>query len=230
MTDLNCFSLKGKVALVTGASYGIGFAIASAYANAGATRGMTQIQREMAWAMLAGRAKMVPLFFNRPTDRSFGDNPMNPQGEAYNTMGQRGSSDFASQNVVAVNLFHNAMASEGEKISSINNDKVFKIERGSKGVVLTNVGGSTSISTSTSLPNGTYKNQAASGGTFTVSNGTLTGNMEGSSIAVLYVGADETGGGSTGGSTGGGTVVSGAASAYFVKPSGWGTPNAYVYA
>ena len=30
MTDLNCFSLKGKVALVTGASYGIGFAIASA--------------------------------------------------------------------------------------------------------------------------------------------------------------------------------------------------------
>lgn len=61
------------------------------YANAGATRGMTQIQREMAWAMLAGRAKIVPLFFNRPTDRSFGDNPMNPQGEAYNTMGQRGS-------------------------------------------------------------------------------------------------------------------------------------------
>ena len=27
------FSLKGKIALVTGASYGIGFAIASAYAQ-----------------------------------------------------------------------------------------------------------------------------------------------------------------------------------------------------
>ena len=35
--NLNQFSLTGKVALVTGASYGIGFAIASAYANAGAT-------------------------------------------------------------------------------------------------------------------------------------------------------------------------------------------------
>jgi gluconate 5-dehydrogenase len=35
-SDLKCFSLEGKVALVTGAAYGIGFAIASAYASAGA--------------------------------------------------------------------------------------------------------------------------------------------------------------------------------------------------
>lgn len=33
----NMFSLKGKIALVTGASYGIGFAIAKAFHNAGAT-------------------------------------------------------------------------------------------------------------------------------------------------------------------------------------------------
>ncbi len=35
--DMNAFRLDGKVALVTGASYGIGFAIASAMAAAGAT-------------------------------------------------------------------------------------------------------------------------------------------------------------------------------------------------
>ena len=37
MSVLDQFSLKGKVALVTGATYGIGFAIAKAYAQAGAT-------------------------------------------------------------------------------------------------------------------------------------------------------------------------------------------------
>ena len=36
MSEFTNFSLEGKVALVTGASYGIGFAIASAYAECGA--------------------------------------------------------------------------------------------------------------------------------------------------------------------------------------------------
>lgn len=34
--DMKAFSLEGKVALITGAAYGIGFAIAEAYAAAGA--------------------------------------------------------------------------------------------------------------------------------------------------------------------------------------------------
>lgn len=41
------FSLKGKVALVTGASYGIGFAIASAYAQAGAVIVFNDINQEL---------------------------------------------------------------------------------------------------------------------------------------------------------------------------------------
>ena len=48
--DMNAFSLKGKIAWITGASYGIGFAIAEAYAAAGATivfndRGQEQLER-----------------------------------------------------------------------------------------------------------------------------------------------------------------------------------------
>ncbi|MBQ7915273.1 MAG: gluconate 5-dehydrogenase, partial [Firmicutes bacterium] len=41
------FSLKGKIALVTGASYGIGYAIASAYAKAGATIVFNDIKQEL---------------------------------------------------------------------------------------------------------------------------------------------------------------------------------------
>ena len=41
------FSLKGKVALVTGASYGIGFAIASALSEVGATIAFNDINREL---------------------------------------------------------------------------------------------------------------------------------------------------------------------------------------
>ena len=41
------FSLEGKVALVTGASYGIGFAIASAYAKMGATIVFNDIKQEL---------------------------------------------------------------------------------------------------------------------------------------------------------------------------------------
>lgn len=41
------FSLEGKVALVTGASYGIGFAIATAYAEAGATIVFNDIKQEL---------------------------------------------------------------------------------------------------------------------------------------------------------------------------------------
>lgn len=44
---MNCFSLEGKIALVTGASYGIGFAIASAYAVAGATICFNDINQEL---------------------------------------------------------------------------------------------------------------------------------------------------------------------------------------
>ena len=51
------FSLEGKVALVTGASYGIGFAIAIAYAEAGATIVFNDIKQELVDKGLAAYAE-----------------------------------------------------------------------------------------------------------------------------------------------------------------------------
>ena len=45
--DMKDFSLEGKVAWVTGASYGIGFAIASAFATAGARIAFNDIKQEL---------------------------------------------------------------------------------------------------------------------------------------------------------------------------------------
>ena len=46
MFDMNQFNLEGKIALVTGASYGIGFAIATALSKAGATICFNEINEE----------------------------------------------------------------------------------------------------------------------------------------------------------------------------------------
>lgn len=55
------FSLEGKIALVTGASYGIGFAIASGFAKAGATIVFNDIKQELS-------VKVLPLI-KKPASR-----------------------------------------------------------------------------------------------------------------------------------------------------------------
>jgi gluconate 5-dehydrogenase len=58
MAILDNFSLNGKIALVTGASYGIGFSIASAYAEAGATVVFNDIKQELVDKGIAAYAEL----------------------------------------------------------------------------------------------------------------------------------------------------------------------------
>ena len=50
---MNCFSLEGKIALVTGGAYGIGFSIASALSEAGATIVFNDLNQELVDSGLA---------------------------------------------------------------------------------------------------------------------------------------------------------------------------------
>ena len=57
MNMINSFSLEGKVALVTGGSYGIGFAIAAAFAKCGATIVFNDISAELVAKGIAAYAE-----------------------------------------------------------------------------------------------------------------------------------------------------------------------------
>lgn len=145
------------------------------YANESSeSTGMNTWQIKMGWAMIASRAYSTPLYFNRP------------QGTAklQGSMGNVGNDNWKDPDVVAVNKFRNAMVGEGEYLRQQSND-VMMIERGTKGAVIVNLGGNTYLNSDTRLANGTYTNKATTGGTFTVSNGKITGNLP-AGITVLY--------------------------------------------
>lgn len=136
----------------------------------GTSKGLSDTQRKLGWAMAASRANAVPLFFDRPTS----------------SIGNEGDSLWKDADVVAVNKFHNAMVGQNEYIRYTNNNQTMLIDRGTIGTVIVNSGSSTSINSSTNLANGTYTNHGSANCKLTVSNGTISGTIPANSIVVLY--------------------------------------------
>lgn len=136
---------------------------------------MNDWQIKMGWAMIASRADSTALFFNRPAGG----------GKFAASLGTAGTTLWKDADVAAVNKFHNAMVGQGEYLRTQGNE-IMLVERGTKGMTIINLGGDAYINSTTNLANGTYTNKASGGGTFTVSNGKITGNIGGGKIAVLY--------------------------------------------
>lgn len=138
----------------------------------GTSKGLTNTQRKIGWALAAARANSTPIFFDRPTS----------------SIGNEGDSLWKDADIAAVNKFHNAMIGQNEYLRWTNNNQTMLIDRGTIGTVIVNNGSSTSINSATNLANGTYTNQGSASCTLTVSNGTISGSIPANSIVILYGG------------------------------------------
>ncbi len=150
----------------------------------GTSKGLTDTQRKMGWAIAASRANATPLFFDRPTS----------------SIGSEGDSLWKDPDIIAINNFHNAMIGKNEYLRWTNNNQTMLIDRGTIGTLIVNDGSNTSINCSTNLANGTYTNHGSSSCTLTVSNGTISGTIPANSVIVLYNGSSDASG-NNGGST-----------------------------
>ncbi|MCM3750247.1 starch-binding protein [Paenibacillus pasadenensis] len=189
------------------------------YANdSSESTAMTDYQLEMGWALIAARAETTSLFFDRPAG----------SGKFGSKLGEPGRGLWKDPDVAAVNKFHNAMAGEGEYLRTLRSETML-IERGAKGAVIVNLGGDMAVDSVTNMANGVYTSKASGGGSFTVSNGRIKGNLGGGKIAVLYNEASTAPTAAPSATPAPSAAPVTGMSVHFYKPAGWGTPNMYYY-
>ena len=125
------------------------------------------------WALVASRNSATALYFARTA------------GWRNGNIGDILSTQCFNPEVAEVNKFHNYFNGQSEYLSS--SGSIAYNERGTSGVVLVNCsGGSQSVSVKANkMADGTYKDQV-SGNTFTVSGGTISGQIGNTGIAVVY--------------------------------------------
>ena len=152
------------------------------YCNAHDSAFLTDWDIRMCWAIIAARSSGTPLFYSRPD----GSNGSSGNYWGNNKIGAKGNDQFKDPEVAAVNKFRNAMVGESEYLRNPNgSSQILQIDRGSKGTVIINLGGATSINSETTMADGTYTDQV-SGREFKVSGGKISGQLDGGKIAVIY--------------------------------------------
>ncbi len=127
-----------------------------------------------AWAVIASRSDSQSLFLARPGL----------------LMSQAGDSSWKSTAVSEINKFHNKFIGTSDSVYS--EESVVAVQRGDSGIVLVNLGDSSDVSLTTQgMADGTYTD-SITGNTFTVANGTISGSIGSTGIAVVYSGAETT--------------------------------------
>lgn len=134
------------------------------------TKDVTSDVLDKAWAIVGARADSTALFFARPNA----------------TMGLASAdTNWKSTAVAEVNKFKNHFAGTGEYLASSGNTVAY-IERGTKGVVISKLDGGGAVSiTAHQMEDGTYTDQVT-GNSFTVANGTISGTVGDTGVAVVY--------------------------------------------
>lgn len=137
----------------------------------GSSQGATNAQIVKTWAIVGARNQSTSLFFARPNA----------------TMGLAGTdTTWKSTPVAEVNKFKNLFDGKSEYISYDSTSAVTLLERGKKGAVISKITDGSSISIPVhQMVDGEYTDHVT-GNKFTVSNGVLTGTIDGSGVAVIY--------------------------------------------
>ncbi|MCM1336947.1 MAG: starch-binding protein [Candidatus Amulumruptor caecigallinarius] len=150
------------------------------YANQdGFSKNIDQSIIDRAYAAVACRNGENALYLSRPSARNNDDIKI----------GAKGSTAFTGKHIAEVNKFRNAMVGKADYFSG--NGNACSITRQGGGAVIVMKGsGNVSIANGNGYcPAGTYTDKV-SGGTFTVTASTISGNVGSSGIAVIYNGGD----------------------------------------
>ena len=122
------------------------------------------------WAIMGSRADSTALFFARPGNSAMGE--------------AAGDTTWKSAAVAEVNKFKNAFEGTGEYLD-FNGNTAYNV-RGGKGAVISKLDGAGSVSLDAhGMPDGSYTDRVT-GNSFTVSNGTLSGTVGSTGVAVVY--------------------------------------------
>lgn len=150
------------------------------YANDDWSCNRDQATIDRAYAAYACRNDASCLYLSRPNAKGFN-----------NIKVGKGSTAFTAKHIAEVNKFRNAMVGKADYFSKADNGNACSITRQNGGAVIVMKGsGNITITNGGGYcPAGTYTDRV-SGGTFTVTASTISGNVGSSGIAVIYNGGD----------------------------------------